>query len=146
MVSAREKARAIAAEIKTTMQAIKAAEAKVVQLGRELTKTLDEARAETEAALTVIEYPSGRYECADCGHSTLFTESTRELPACGNCGHRNYVGHEPVITKYEPPPPKKYPAGMYDCTCGARTVVSEDTDEVSPCELCGSVELKPIQI
>lgn len=146
MSSAEERAKAIAAEIKATMRAIKAAETKIVQLGRELTTTLDEARAEAEAALTIIEYPSGRYECADCGQGMLFTESTRELPACENCGHRNYVGHEPIVTKYEPPPPKKYPAGMYECQCGARAAVVTDTDDVSPCELCGAIELKPIQI
>jgi DNA-directed RNA polymerase subunit RPC12/RpoP len=146
MSSAEERAKAIAAEIKATMRAIKAAEARIVELGRELTKTLDEARAEAEAALTVVVYPSGRYECADCGNGMLFTEPTRELPVCENCGHRNYVGHDPVVTKYEPPPPKKYPAGMYECRCGARIAVVADTDEASACELCGGIELKPIQI
>ncbi|HKR58084.1 MAG TPA: hypothetical protein VJS64_00015 [Pyrinomonadaceae bacterium] len=146
MSSAEERAKAIAAEIKATMHAIKAAEARIVTLGHELTQTLDQARAEAEAALTVVVYPSGRYECADCGHSTLFTEATRELPACDNCGHRNYVGHDPVVTKYEASPKKKYPAGMYECRCGSRTVVVADTDEVSSCELCGAIEIKPIQV
>jgi hypothetical protein len=144
MPIAEERAKMLADEIKETMRSIKAAEARIEQLGRELRETLDQAREQAEAARTVVEYPSGRYECATCGHSTLFTESTRELPACGNCGHRNYVGHEPVITKIEPPQPKKYPAGMYECRCGARVAIAVDTDELSPCELCGVVELKPI--
>jgi hypothetical protein len=144
MSSMEERAKALAAEIKETMRSIKAAEAKIEQLSRELTKTLELARAEAQAALTVVTYPSGRYECADCGHSTLFTESTRELPACDNCGHRNYVGHEPHVTVKEPPKPKKYPAGMYGCRCGARVAIAVDADELTPCELCGGSELTPI--
>lgn len=143
-MSAEERAKALATEIKETMRSMKAAELRIEQLSRELTQTLEQVRAEKEAELTVVVYPSGRYECADCGHSTLFTESTRELPECGNCGHRNYVGHEPVVTHIEPPTPKRYPAGMYQCQCGARVAIAVDTDDLSPCELCGATELESI--
>jgi predicted nucleic acid-binding Zn ribbon protein len=147
MPSSQERAQALAREIKDAMKAMKAAEAKIKELGLELTQALDRARVEAEAARTIVEYPTGRYECSACGHSTLFTEPTSELPACDNCGQRNYVGHEPKITKIEPPAPKKFPAGMYECVaCGARTAVGVDTDELSPCDLCDRTEFKPVRI
>lgn len=147
MSTLHERAQTLAREIKDTMKAIKAAEAKIKVLSQELTQVLAQARAEAEAALTVIEYPSGRYECASCGQSTMLTEPVRELPTCDNCGHRNFLGHEPTITKIEPPPPKKFPAGMYECAkCGARTGVVTDTDEMSPCELCGYTDFQSVQL
>lgn len=145
MPSAQERAKTLADQIKKAVREIKAAEARVKHLGEELTRTLAEARAEVETARTIVEYPTGRYECKKCRHSTLFTEPTEELPACDNCGSREWRGQEPTITKIEPPPPKKYPAGMYECgQCGARTAVAADTDEMSPCELCGADKLAPL--
>lgn len=145
MTTAQERAKVLADEIKKTVRAIKAAEAKVRRLGDELKQVLAQARAEAEAARTIVEYPSGRYECAKCRHSTLFTEPTQELPECMNCGSREWTGHEPTITRIEPPPPKRYPAGMYECTkCGVRTAVGEDTDALPPCELCGADALKAV--
>ncbi len=146
MSTAQERAKALAAEIKKAVRAMKAAEARVKQLGVELMQALAEARAEAEAARTIVEYPSGRYECAKCRHSTLFTEPTQELPACMNCGSREWTGQAPIVTTVEPPPPKRYPAGMYECTkCRVRTAVAEDTDALSPCELCGADALEPVQ-
>jgi DNA-directed RNA polymerase subunit RPC12/RpoP len=143
--SAQERARTLAQELKQALREAKAAEARARQLSEALTLALADAKAEAEAARTIVVYPTGRYECASCAQVTLFTEPTRELPACANCGNRNYVGHEPVVTRIEAPPPKKYPAGMYECArCSARIGVVEDTDEVSPCELCGVAELKPL--
>jgi|SRR6266566_3973133 len=147
MSSSQERAKALVLEIQEAMRAVKAAEARVKQLSQELTQALAQARVEAEAALTIAEYPAGGYECGSCGHSTLFTEPTRALPACDNCGSRNWVGHEATIMKIEPPPPKRFPAGMYGCVaCGGRTAVAMDTDELSPCDLCGATDFKPIQI
>lgn len=145
MSSAKERAKALAQELRQTVQQAKAAEANAQRLSEELVQALAEARAEAAAALTLVEYPAGRYVCEACRHSTIFTEPTRELPECQNCGNRKWTGHAPTITKIEPPPPKKYSAGMYQCAgCGARTGVLADTDELSPCELCGSIEVKPL--
>jgi Zn finger protein HypA/HybF involved in hydrogenase expression len=145
MPSAQERAKILADEIKRTVREIKAAEVRVKHLGEQLVHTLAEARAEVEAERTIIEYPAGRYECAKCRHSTLFTEPTDELPTCDNCGNRAWTGHEPKITKIQPPPPRKYAAGMYECgQCGVRTAVAEDTDEMLACELCGADKLAPL--
>lgn len=147
MTSAQQRAQALAQEIKKTMREIKAAELKVKRLGKELTAALAEARAEVEAQRTIVEYPTGRYECKRCGHGTLFTEPTRELPPCDNCGAREYVGHEPTVTVVQAPPPKRFPAGMYECEhCGGRTALAMDVDELSPCDLCGMPKLKPLDL
>lgn len=145
MSSAQERARVLADEIKKAVREIKAAEIRVKRLGEELMRASAEAKAEVAAAQTVVEYPTGRYECAKCRHGMLFTEPTQELPACDNCGSRQWTGHEPTVTTIEPPPPKKYAAGMYECgQCGVRTAVAIDTDELSACELCGADKLEPL--
>jgi predicted nucleic acid-binding Zn ribbon protein len=147
MSSAQERAQALAREIKKAMRDIKAAELRVKRLGVELTRVLAEVRAEAEVERTIVEYPTGRYECKRCGHGTLFTEPTGELPACDNCGARDYAGHEPTITRIVPPPPKQFPAGMYECThCGGRTALAEDVDELSACDLCGMPKLRPLDL
>ncbi|OGI66839.1 MAG: hypothetical protein A2W18_02555 [Candidatus Muproteobacteria bacterium RBG_16_60_9] len=145
MSVAQERAQALAQEIKKAVREIKSAEARVKRLGQELTRALDEVRAQASVEQTIVEYPTGRYECKRCRHGTLFTEPTRELPACDNCGAHEYVGHEPTITRIVAPPPKRFPAGMYECSyCGGRTALAEDLDELSPCDLCGMAKLKPL--
>lgn len=146
MSSAQERAKLLAIEIKKAVHAAKVAEARVKELGEQMTQALAKAKAEAEQARTIVEYPSGRYECRTCGHGVLFTESTRELPACDNCGGRTYKGHEPKVTRIKPPPPKKYPAGMYECAgCGARIAIAVDVDRLTPCDLCGTSKLKALR-
>lgn len=100
-------------------------------------------RPKAEIVKKIIEYPIGRYECKGCGQSVIFSQAYRELPPCDNCGGREYRGHDPKIIEIRSPPPKKYSAGMYQCTaCGTRVAVAEDTDKLSPCDFCGSLELK----
>lgn len=145
MSPSEERAKVLAAEIKKAMRDMKAAEIRIKRLGEELTAVLRQARQEAEAARTIVEYPTGRYECANCGRDTLFTEPTRELPTCDNCGSRQWSGHAPTITTIEAPPPKRFAAGMYECgKCASRTAVAVECDELSPCELCGAAELMPL--
>ena len=146
MSSAQDRAKALAVEIKKAVQVAKAAEARVKDLGEQMIQALAEAKLEADRARTIVEYPSGRYECRSCGHGVLITEATRALPVCDNCGGRTYKGHEPKVTKIKPPPPKKYPAGMYACGgCGARIAIAVDTDTLSPCDLCGTSKLKALR-
>lgn len=145
MLSAQERVRALAQEIKKAMLEAKAAEVRAQRLGEELKRALVEAKAQVEAARTIIEYPVGRYECQGCRQSMIFSESYRELPPCDNCGRREYLGPEPKVTILTPPSPKKYSAGMYGCKdCGGRVAVVEDTDTLSACELCGTGRLAPL--
>ena len=145
MSSARERAKALAQEMKQALKEAKAAEARAKRLSEEVMQALAEAKLEAEAASVIIEYPIGRYECKHCQQSTIFSHAYRDLPACENCGSREYIGAEPTITKIMPPPPKKYAAGLYECgVCHTRFVVAEDTDELSPCDMCGTD--KPISL
>lgn len=147
MSSAQERAKALAEALKQAVQEAKAAEARAKQLSEELVHVLAETRAEAQQARTIVEYPSGRYECAACRHSTIFTDATRELPACQNCGHCKWTGHEPTVIHIEPPPPRRYPAGMYECArCRVRVGVVFDSDDLSPCEHCGATELTPLEV
>ena len=143
MPSAQERAKALAREMKQAVMEAKTAEARAKRLGEEVMLALAEAKKEMEAVSEIVEYPVGRYECKRCGVSTIFSQPYRELPACDNCGSHEYVGAEPTITKITPPPPKKYAVGMYECTaCHTRVVVAEDTDELSPCDICGAAKLR----
>lgn len=144
MPTAQERAQALAREVTKAINEARAAEARVRKLAEEWKRALAEAKAEADVERVIVEYPSGRYECKGCRHTVLFTEPARELPVCENCGSREYAGHEPKVTRITPPPPKKYPAGMYECAgCGARVALAMDMDELSPCEMCGATKLQP---
>lgn len=130
--------------MKQALREAKAASARARELGDAVLQALAEARAEAEQARTIVEYPTGRYECKHCRQSVLFTEPTAELPACQNCGSREYLGAAPTITRIQPPAPKQYPAGMYECdACKTRVVLAFDVDVLSPCEFCGANKLHP---
>lgn len=145
MSSAKQKAKALAKQVKLAMKDVKKAEARVAALGEKMMEALALAKAEVVSAQTIVEYPSGRYECARCKQSVLFTESTKQLPECDNCGSTEYTGHKPKITKIKPPPPKRYLAGMYECgTCSARIAVAEDSNDLPECDFCGQLELKSL--
>ncbi len=141
MSDAKARAQVIAAEIRKAMQEARAAEARAVTLGKELTKVLAEMH-KANAPRTIVEYPPGRYECAACGQITLMTTPVSELSECENCGSRKFNGPEPKVTVVKPPPPKRFPAGMYQCeACGARTALINDTDEPPACDFCGEARL-----
>lgn len=146
MSSAQERAKALAREMKQAIMEAKTAEARAKRLGEEVMLALAEAKKEAEAESIIVEYPIGRYECKRCGVSTIFSLPYRELPTCDNCGSREYVGAEPTITKVTLPPPKRYAAGMYECAaCRTRVVVAEDSDELTPCDICGAMKLRPLK-
>lgn len=151
-VAARARAEEFREQMSKAMRDAKAAEARAVELGDEMKQVLVKAQAEAQAeaeeqarANAVKEWPSGRYECAGCGQSVLFTEPARKLPVCENCGSTSYRGHEPKVIEMKPPRAKKYSAGMYQCgDCGARIAVPLDTDTLSPCDFCGGKTLRPL--
>lgn len=146
-MSAQEKAESLAKQVMRAMAESKAAEARAVSLGQKMMKAVAQAKKEARAAekaRNIVEYPSGRYECGQCGHSVLITSATSELPDCDNCGSNKIQGHEPKVTKVAPPPPKKYKAGMYQCDgCETRAAVAVDTNNLPDCDYCGS-RLKPL--
>lgn len=146
MTSAQERAKSLAQEMKQALKEAKTAQARAKRLGEEVMQALAEAKQEAITASVIIEYPIGRYECKRCQQSTIFSQAYRDLPACENCGSREYVGAEPTITKITPPPPKKYSAGMYECAaCHTRVVVVEDTDDLSACDMCGAHKLRALE-
>jgi DNA-directed RNA polymerase subunit RPC12/RpoP len=147
-MSAQQKAESLAKQVMQAMAESKAAEARAISLGKKMMAAVAQAKKEAkeaaEAASRVVEYPSGRYECGQCGQSVLITNATNKLPACDNCGSNKIKGHEPKVTVIEPPAPKKYAAGMYVCsTCETRAAVAVDTNNLPDCDYCGS-KLKPL--
>lgn len=145
MSSAKERAKALAQEMKQALMEAKTAEARAKRLGVEVMLALAEAKKEAETESEIVEYPIGRYECKRCGVGTIFSQTYSELPPCDNCGSREYLGAEPTITKITPPPPKKYAAGMYECAaCRTRVVLAEDTDVLTPCDICGANKLRAV--
>ncbi len=144
MASAKERAQAFARELRDAIRAARAADARARTLSEEFTQILPELRAEAEAARNIVEYPPGRYECNSCHQPVLFTDTQRELPPCDNCGRSTgYSGPPPKVLDTIPAVPRKFPAGVYECTrCRARLALVEDSDTLSPCEFCGAAELR----
>jgi DNA-directed RNA polymerase subunit RPC12/RpoP len=147
MPSAQERAKQLAQEMRKAVKEAKEAEARAKRLGEEVMQALAEAKVEAESSADVVEYPPGRYECKACRQPLLFMEPTRELTPCENCGGTEFVGHEPRVLKVKPPPPMKYPAGMYECAgCGARVALAEGVDKITPCDICGIAVLRAPQL
>lgn len=95
---------------------------------------------------TTVEYPAGGYECAQCGEMVLVSKASTTPPSCTRCGGQKYKGITPKIVEQEPGVPKLYEAGMYDCeACGDRTVISEASDELPDCGMCGAHALKLLE-
>lgn len=145
MSASQDKLKSLAQQVKQAMKELKAAEAKLATLSDQLMQAAAKVKAESTAVKTIVEYPSGRYECKHCRHGVLFTEAVTELPACDNCGSIEYTGHEPKVTEIKPPPPKRYPAGMYQCaSCSARIAIAMASDDSPVCDYCGANKVTPI--
>jgi len=143
--SAKDRAKQLAVQLRAAVAEAKAAEARARRLGEQVMQALAEVRQEAEAVRTGVEYPSGRYECASCRQSVLFTHPSTELSPCFNCGARNYRGPKPKVTHIAPPTPSRYPSGMYECTkCHIRAAFVEGVDVLPDCEFCGAKQLKQV--
>ena len=146
MASAKERAQMLAQQMREAIGAAREATARVRTVGEEFRNMLPLVLAEAEAERNVVEYQPGRYECNACHQPVIFAEAQRVLPACDSCGRSaGYSGPPPRVLNTIPATPRKFPAGLYECTnCRAPVALVESSDSLSPCEFCGSTEFRAV--
>jgi hypothetical protein len=146
MASAKERAQMLSQEMRDAIRAARAASTRARTAGEEFKNLLVEVEAEVEAARNVVEYPSGRYECNACHQPVIFTDTQRVLPPCDSCGRSSgYSGPPPLVLDVIPATPRKFSAGLYECThCRAPLALVEGNDALSPCEFCGAAEFRAL--
>ena len=146
MASAKERAQALAQELREAIRTVRAAGARARAVGEEFRNVLVEVQAEAEAARNIVEYQAGRYECNSCHQPVLITESFRVAPPCDNCGRDSgYSGPPPRVLETIPDTARKHPAGIYECTqCRAPVALVEGRDALPACEFCGATEFRAL--
>lgn len=144
MASAKEQAQKLSQEIREAIRTARTASNRARTVAEEFRKLLVQVQAEAEAARNQVEYPPGRYECNACHQPVIFAETQRELPPCESCGRNSgYSGPPPRVLNVIPATPRKFAAGLYECTqCRAPVALIEDSDTLSPCEFCGGTEFR----
>jgi len=146
MTSAKERAQKLSQEIRDTMRTARAASTRARVAGEEFRNLLVQVQAEAEAERNVVEYPGGRYECNACHQPVIFSDTQRVLPPCDSCGlSSGYSGPPPRVLDVIPDTPRKFSAGLYECThCKAPVALVEGNDVLSPCEFCGATEFRAL--
>jgi Zn finger protein HypA/HybF involved in hydrogenase expression len=146
MTSAKERAQKLSREIREAIRTARAASTRARTAGEEFRRVLVRVRAEAEAARNVVEYPPGRYECNACHQPVIFSDTQREFPPCDSCGSsRGYSGPPPRVLDVIPATPRKFSAGLYECTqCRAPVALVEGSDTLAPCEFCGATEFRAL--
>lgn len=146
MASAKERAQMLAQEMRDAIRTARAASTRARTAGEEFRKLLVHVQAEAEAERNVVEYPGGRYECNACHQPVIFSDTQRVLPPCDSCGSSSgYSGPPPRVLNVIPATPRKFPAGLYECTqCHAPVALVEGGDTLPPCEFCGATEFRAL--
>jgi len=144
MATAKERAQMLSREMRDAIRTARAASTRARTAGEEFKNLLVQVAAEAEAARNVVEYPGGRYECNACHQPAIITETLRELPPCDSCGRSSgYSGPPPRVLDVIPDTPRKFSAGLYECThCRAPLALVEGSDTLPPCEFCGATEYR----
>lgn len=142
MATAKEQALKLSREIRDAIRTARTASARARATGEEFRNMLIQVEAEAEAERSVVEYPSGRYECNACHTPVIFSEIQREFPPCDTCGRRSgFTGPRPKVLDVIPATPRKYSAGLYECLmCHAPLALVEGVDAFPPCEFCGATK------
>jgi Zn finger protein HypA/HybF involved in hydrogenase expression len=146
MGNAKDRALALAQKMREAHRAARVAESQAHALGQEIVKLLPAVAIEAEMERNQVEYQPGRYECNSCHQPVLFTEPTRKLPPCDNCGRdAGYEGPPPRVLNTEPPVPWKFAPGLYECPrCHARVALVSGSNALPPCEFCGSEDAQAV--
>jgi len=146
MASAKERAQILSQEMRDSIRIARAASTRARTAGEEFKNLLVQVQAEAEAERNVVEYQVGRYECNACHQPVIFTETQRVLPPCDTCGRSSgYSGPTPRVLNVTPATPRKFSAGLYECThCHAPVALVEGSDALSPCEFCGATEFRTL--
>jgi Zn finger protein HypA/HybF involved in hydrogenase expression len=146
MASAKERAQILSQEMRDAIRTAREASTRARMAGEEFKNLLIQVEAEAEAARNVVEYPGGRYECNACHQPVIFSETLREFPPCDSCGRSSgFSGPPPLVLDVIPVTPRKFSAGLYECTqCRAPVALIEGGDTLAPCEFCGATEFRTL--